>query len=194
MTFPGQLLWPRPSQGFCSDCIRCGALGKPNLGFGLNDATAEGNFVWASGDPVIYTNWDTDEPNDLYQNEDYVHIIGQPGKTNGRWNDMPDSGRPNWTLPYGVLEIPYSLPGDLNGDGFVGQADLGYVLDWWGQTVTPGFQADPTGDGFVGQFDLDYVLANWGEGTMPTAPVPEPTTLVLLALGGLALIRGRRAS
>ena len=82
-----------------------------------------------------------------------------------------------------------SFPGDLNDDGWVGHTDLGIVLDWWGQTVTPGVQADPTGDGFVGQFDLDTVLDNWGEGTPPTAPVPAPATLMLLVLGGFAALR-----
>ena len=92
-----------------------------------------------------------------------------------------------WIRISGVPEP--SLPGDLNGDGFVGYSDLGIVLDFWGQTVTAGVQADPTGDGFVGQFDLDLVLGHWGEGTLPTSPVPEPATLSLFALASLAVMR-----
>ena len=52
--------------------------------------------------------------------------------------------------------------------------------------------ADPSGDGFVSQPDLDLVLTNWGQGTPPGAPVPEPATLWLLGLSGLALVRRRR--
>ena len=94
--------------------------------------------------------------------------------------------------PQGIA-VAEMLSGDLNGDGFVGHTDLGIVLDWWGQTVTPGVQADPTGDGFVGQSDLDLVLGHWGEGILsPLAPVPEPTTLLLLGLGGMLVIRRHR--
>ena len=66
-----------------------------------------------------------------------------------------------------TVQIPIggiSVPGDLNDDGFVGQGDLDIVLDAWGDTVSPGSQADPSGDGFVGQADLDIVLDHWGEG------------------------------
>jgi len=47
-------------------------------------------------------------------------------------------------------------------------------------------------DDFVGQTDLDFVLSDWGLGTPPTAPVPEPATLGLLAIGGALLLKRRR--
>lgn len=31
---------------------------------GLNDRDSEGRFTWADGTQVLYTNWDTNEPND----------------------------------------------------------------------------------------------------------------------------------
>ena len=79
-----------------------------------------------------------------------------------------------------------ALPGDLDGDGFVGLNDLDLILNNWNQAVPPGNPlADPTGDGFVGLDDLDLVLNNWNTGTPPAAAVPEPASLAvgLLAAG-----------
>ena len=72
------------------------------------------------------------------------------------------------------------LPGDLNGDGSVGSADLDIVRGHWGESVTPGDAAagDPSGDGSVGSGDLDIVRANWG--STAAAAVPEPGCAVLL--------------
>lgn len=87
-----------------------------------------------------------------------------------------------------------ALTGDLNGDGFVGVADLNVVLGNWNQNVTPGdwLLGDPTGDGFVGIADLGVVLGYWNTGTPPGgAAVPEPGTLgVMVVSAALTLFRG----
>ncbi len=79
--------------------------------------------------------------------------------------------------------------GDADLDGFVGQTDLDMVLGDWGENVPPADpRADLTGDGFVGQGDLDTVLGNWGEGT---GSIPEPATLLLVAIGACMGLRRR---
>jgi hypothetical protein len=55
---------------------------------GLNDVSAEGSFVWSNGEAVVYTNWQSGEPNNS-GNEDCTHAY-----TSGRWNDIPCTGYP----------------------------------------------------------------------------------------------------
>ena len=67
--------------------------------------------------------------------------------------------------PYSVLiysqgdEAAPEIPGDFNGDGTVGGADLAMMLGAWGST-DPEF--DLTDDGLVGGADLTILLGNWG--------------------------------
>ncbi len=92
-----------------------------------------------------------------------------------------------------VSNFEPTLMGDLDGDGFVGIADLNIVLGAWNQNVPPGNPlADPSGDGFVGIEDLNLVLGNWNTGTPPTIGtpnIPEPSTLGLFVLSGVIFTR-----
>ncbi len=87
------------------------------------------------------------------------------------------------------------IVGDLNGDGFVGSADLDIVRGNWGQNVDLGCLScgDPSGDGFVGSADLDIVRANWGAGSQAASAVPEPSAMLpLFGAAATALFFGRR--
>ncbi len=84
------------------------------------------------------------------------------------------------------------IEGDLDGDGFVGIADLNIILGAWNQSVPPGDPlADPSGDGFVGIADLNIVLGNWNAGSPPGAviAVPEPASTAILGCVGVVLLR-----
>ena len=66
------------------------ALGPPydHYWLGLNDQQTEGSFVWADGDPFVYTNWLPGEPNAASTSEDCVHFWKMGAGSNaGKWND-----------------------------------------------------------------------------------------------------------
>jgi hypothetical protein len=72
---------------------------------GFNDAAVEGTWVWASGEPVTYTNWDEDEPNNSMPpdiGEDYA-VINWNYDTGG-WNDW-DHQRGGYTYTEGIAEV-----------------------------------------------------------------------------------------
>ncbi len=55
---------------------------------GFTDQAQEGNWQWASGEPVAYTNWNAPvEPNNSGGVEHYAEITG----ATGLWNDMPNA-------------------------------------------------------------------------------------------------------
>ena len=96
----------------------------------------------------------------------------------------------------GADSIRIVPPGDVNGDLVVDIIDLTAMAGNW-SALSPGAkswaQGDCNGDSTVDILDLTALAANWGAETIviPGGPVPEPTALVLLAIGGLALIRRR---
>jgi hypothetical protein len=122
----------------------------------------------------------------------------------------------------GIQPYPSYLSADVNGDGAVTQADVTYelthyfrtnygdanldhatdfvdfqaLLNHW-QATGPSVgwaDADFNGDGVVDFLDFQMLLDYWNPGGWNFAPAqtPEPVTLSLLALGGLALLRRRK--
>ena len=91
-----------------------------------------------------------------------------------------------------------SIPGDTDGDGDVDEADAATVADNWGNAVPQGdvSYGDFNNDGVVDAADASILAANWGDHNPPpgaTAPVPEPSTMVLLlGLPVVALLRRQK--
>ena len=48
---------------------------------------------------------------------------------------------------------------------------------------------DVNGDGFVGIADLNIILGEWNQGTPPSVVVPEPATMAVLSIGLAATLR-----
>ena len=83
-----------------------------NLWIGLYDPSQDenggshaSNFVWASGAPVAYTNWNAGEPNDSGGNEFYVAMYYPNFNNPGSWNDWSTVTTDPIGIPfYGVVE------------------------------------------------------------------------------------------
>jgi hypothetical protein len=75
-------------------------------------------------------------------------------------NDVPPSLSGAASFDF-VFEVLTACDADLDGDGFVGPADLAILLGTWGPVPTPD-PPDFDGDGDVDAFDLAFLLGNWG--------------------------------
>ncbi|HEY4310002.1 MAG TPA: dockerin type I domain-containing protein [Pirellulales bacterium] len=98
---------------------------------------------------------------------------------------------------HGVLLTPV-IPGDVNADGIVNGEDLALMSSTWLQTgsgFAPIPQADANGDGVVNAQDLALASSNWlaTPSSGNSAAVPEPSTLILAPLCGIALLACRRS-
>ena len=60
-----------------------------------------------------------------------------------------------------ISNYPSSMPGDVNGDGYVNVDDLLVVISQWGPCS--GCSGDLNEDGVVGVDDLLVILAHWGQ-------------------------------
>jgi beta-glucanase (GH16 family) len=94
-----------------------------------------------------------------------------------------------------VWQKQSGLPGDYNHDNTVDASDYTIWRDTYGQSGI-GLPADGSGNGSVGDSDFNVWAANYGvglgAGSGSAASVPEPATLVMLAMGMLAIFSCRR--
>ena len=89
-----------------------------------------------------------------------------------------------------VVRLLHPMNGDANLDGKVSIADLSVMAGNWNQTGMDWAEADFNGDGKVSIGDLSMLGGNWG--AIDAVSIPEPATLSLLALCGLAAVRRRK--
>jgi len=85
--------------------------------------------------------------------------------------------------------------GDADLNGVVGLSDLSALAFRWGQGGAGWGGGDFNADGVTDLTDLSMLAFNWGVGAGAAAPpVPEPSAIILLVAGGLALRKRPRKS
>jgi hypothetical protein len=99
-------------------------------------------------------------------------------------------------MPSLVLQptaAPPQFPGDANLDGKVDVGDLSILLANYDRTGATWGQGDFTGDGAVNVSDLSILLTNYDKtASAGLSAVPEPSMLVLVALGGVLACAWRK--
>jgi autotransporter-associated beta strand protein len=133
-------------------------------------------------------------------------VAGNAGYGVG-YADSADPGNPAG-LASGTIEVKFTLLGDANLDGAVNGIDFGILAANFNQGVSRWDQGDFNYDNVVNGVDFGSLAANFNRGASSAsdiaaleafaaangllADVPEPTSLGLLAVGSLAMLKRKR--
>jgi len=142
-----------------------------------------------------WTTWEELDPNTLlasvdggadWESLDNLAGVNDSGQLVGTGR-LDGGDRSPFVLSTGEPQV--AGMGDADRDSDVDDDDLSLLLANWGSPTAGWGQGEFNGVPPVDDDDLSLLLANW-TGSLGEA-IPEPTTLALLALGGLALRRRR---
>jgi len=167
------------------------ALGAADVFLGYNDVNNEGTFVWQSGLPTTFINWNTEEPNNV-GNEDYTTM-----QMSGRWNDIGVTAMARYVLELNSnIEQVAGLPsGSIFPAGTT--TNTFRVSDASGNTATCSFNVivnDNTPPVLTCQ---DDIISECGDGIIFATPSPEencPVAAVPSVVPGFTLLGTRSNS
>ena len=107
-TFANQVEWNLAMQSIGTDAL----LDVGGLWIGATDEVVEGTWAWVTGEPFVFTLWETGQP-DNSNNSDYAAVAGDLGGTSGKWYDY----RATTSRDGYILESGYSTnPSDADSD------------------------------------------------------------------------------
>jgi len=115
--------------------------------------------IWENEEEITDHSWHYQrfDISDIADSQPTVYLRWTMGPTDGGWRYC------GWNIDDVEIWAVLAMPGDLNGDGCVGHADLGILLADWGCSGG-GCPGDCDGDGDTDHGDLGILLAHWGEG------------------------------
>ena len=113
---------------------------------GFNDQASEGQWVWVTGEEVVYTQWGGNEPNNQ-GNED----CGQRYGGVGNWNDANCGGQNNYFLEIPVETSNVFEPVVVSMDNLVDEKYEGVLVTTQG-TVTQEVNDDSNGEYVVSYY------------------------------------------
>jgi hypothetical protein len=159
---------------------------------GGGDHVLAGRQVY-SGTLKIYVNGfeEASDTGEMILNDDgFAFVLNNWGPDVGI---TPNLGFDNILITGQDVFVPGMLEGDANVDGVVSAGDYLAIQSAFGDTGVNEFYGDANHDGVVSAADFAAVQANYGSVTpVGLEIVPEPVTLSLLAIGGIALITRKR--
>ncbi|MBT3266397.1 hypothetical protein HN371_04540 [Candidatus Poribacteria bacterium] len=80
--------------------------GDEPVWIGLTDVGHEGQWQWANGEPVLYTNWADREPNNAAEHGEQFAVMNWL-QERGKWNDMSSLSAAAFNVRRAIVERPW---------------------------------------------------------------------------------------
>jgi uncharacterized repeat protein (TIGR02543 family) len=145
-TLASQEEWNLAMQSIGSDAL----LDIVGLWIGATDEAVEGTWRWVTGEPFVFSLWETGQP-DNSSNSDYAAVAGDLGGSGGKWYDYrATTSRDGYILESGYSTNPSDA--DSDDDGLPDGAER--------TAGTNPFKADTDGDSLTDAQEVNLTRTN----------------------------------